>query len=88
MAQNIKFTKTAQQEYQAWKLENPAKAERIDRLLKAIQDDPFNGIGKPEPLKYELSGWWSRRIDDGNRLIYKVAKDTIIVLQVKFHYRK
>lgn len=82
------FMQSAQKSYDKWQKQDPAKAKKIDRLLEAIQSDPFNGIGKPEPLKFALKGCWSRRIDSENRLVYRIAKDTIFVLQVEYHYHK
>jgi len=55
-------------------------------LIKDIQREPFSGIGKPEPLKYELQGYWSRRITDEHRLVYKVEEDLLIILSCKYHY--
>jgi len=60
--------------------------KKITNLLKAIQQNPYSGIGKPEELKHELSGWWSRRIDKEHRLIYKVLGNEIHVLSMRFHY--
>lgn len=68
---------------------NKAKtAAKIERLLVDIVRDSYRGLGKPEPLKYEHSGWWSRRIDDEHRLVYKVEKNRIIVMKCRFHYSK
>ena len=75
-------------ELQQWKKENPKMAARIIELLQDIQMRPFSGIGKPEALKYELSGWWSRRIDRAKRLVYTVTDDAIIVMSCKYHYEK
>ena len=61
-------------------------AERIYSLLKSIETTPFLGLGKPEPLKYQLSGKWSRRIDYTHRLVYGVSGDTITVYSCRFHY--
>ena len=60
--------------------------KKITNLLKAIQQKPYSGIGKPEELKHKLSGWWSRRIDKEHRLIYKVLGNEIHVLSLRFHY--
>lgn len=57
-------------------------------LIRDIQRDPFAGIGKPEPLKYELQGYWSRRITDEHRLVYKVEEDLLIILTCKYHYEQ
>ena len=65
---------------------NPKAFKRIQELLKDIQKSPYKGIGKPEPLKYDLSGWYSRRIDKTNRLVYLVTDEAIIILSCKYHY--
>jgi toxin YoeB len=84
---NILFTDTGWEDYTFW-LENDTKTlEKIHRLLKDIDRSSFAGLGKPEPLKFELSGYWSRRINEGDRLIYKVEKRTIIVIACKSHYQ-
>ncbi|WP_372478257.1 Txe/YoeB family addiction module toxin [Nostoc mirabile] len=62
------------------------KASRAKSMIRDIQRDPFAGIGKPEPLKYELQGYWSRRITDEHRLVYKVQEDLLIILTCKYHY--
>ncbi len=59
---------------------------RINALIKDIQRSPFEGIGKPEPLKENRSGWWSRRIDETNRVVYKLENDAIIIAECKNHY--
>ena len=60
--------------------------KRIDLLIRDIQRSPFEGIGKPEPLKENLSGWWSRRIDDANRIVYRVIGDSIVIASCRNHY--
>lgn len=71
----------------SWWIENDRKkALRIVKLIKEIQRDPFNGTGKPEMLKHELSGCWSRRIDQEHRLVYQVLNDKIRILACRFHY--
>jgi toxin YoeB len=71
----------------AWWVERDRKqALRIIKLIEAIQRDPFGGIGKPEPLKRDLVGCWSRRIDDEHRLVYQVLKDKIRILACRYHY--
>lgn len=60
--------------------------DRIIKLLEEIQRNPFEGTGKPEPLKFNLKGCWSRRIDDEHRLVYQVTNDEIIIISCKFHY--
>jgi toxin YoeB len=81
------FTDTGWEDYTFW-LENDKKTQnKIHRLLKDIDRSPFSGPGKPEPLKFELSGYRSRRINEADRLIYKVEKETIIVIACKSHYQ-
>ncbi len=60
--------------------------DRIIKLLGEIQRNPFEGTGKPEPLKYNLKGYWSRRIDDEHRLVYEITNDDIVVISCKYHY--
>jgi len=88
---NIEFTNHAWEEFQYWIDNDPATVKRIKELLKAIRQNPFQGIGKPEPLKFGLKGYWSRRITGEHRLVYKIAgkKGTdqkCIVVQCRFHY--
>jgi toxin YoeB len=60
--------------------------KKINTLIKEIERTPFEGSGKPEPLKHNLSGWWSRRINLEHRLVYKIENDTVIISQCRFHY--
>ena len=60
--------------------------KRNNLLIKDIQRSPFDGIGKPEPLKEGLSGWWSRRIDDANRIVYRVVDDSVVIASCRNHY--
>ena len=61
-------------------------AKRIARLIKEVERDPFDGIGKPEPLKHDMAGFWSRRITDEHRLVYSVEKNQILIAQARYHY--
>jgi toxin YoeB len=81
-----KWSEKAWNDYLRWKNVDSAKADRIDKLLEDIQRNPFKGIGEPEPLKYNLQGYWSRRITLEHRLVYKVAGDTIIIHSCRWHY--
>ena len=83
---NLEFSQQAWGEYVARQSEDKKTLKRINKLMDAILRDPFGGIGKPEPLKFGLSGAWSRRIDDTNRLVYIVTVDKIQIVQVKYHY--
>jgi toxin YoeB len=59
---------------------------RINRLIREIQRDPFSGVGKPEPLKHALAGYWSRRITDEHRIVYRVSEDAVFIAQLRYHY--
>ena len=82
----LQFEAEAFQTYQDWVKTNPKIAIRIGELIADILRDPFKGIGKPEALKYNWQGYWSRRITDEHRLIYKVTSDSIIIASCRFHY--
>lgn len=69
-----------------WEKNNPKIVKRIDQLIADIKKHPFSGIGKPEPLKFEKSGYWSRRINLEHRLVYKIANKCIYVAQCRYHY--
>lgn len=73
-------------DYCYWQTQDKKTLKRINALIKDIQRDRFDGIGKPEPLKEELSGWWSRRIDDVNRLVYQERDGAIIIASCRGHY--
>ncbi len=81
------FTDQFKKDLKYWKKNDPKKLERIRTLIEAIKDDPFKGIGKPEPLKYMGSDVWSRRIDKDHRIVYLVSADQIDFLQARFHYK-
>lgn len=83
---NLEFSQQAWAEYVAWQSEDKKTLKRINKLIDAILREPFEGIGKPEPLKFGLSDAWLRRIDDTNRLVYIVIVDKIQIVQVKYHY--
>lgn len=83
---NLEFSQQAWEEYVSWQSEDKKTLKRINKLIDAILREPFEGIGKPEPLKFGLSGAWSRRIDDTNRIVYIVTVDKIQIVQVKYHY--
>lgn len=82
----ITFTEIGFADYLYWQTQDKKTLKRINALLKDIQRSYFEGIGKPEPLKGALSGYWSRRIDDTNRLVYKINAEQIEVIQCKGHY--
>ncbi len=83
---NLSFEQVAWEDYLYWQGQDKKTLKRINALLKDIVRDPFEGIGKPEPLRGELSGWWSRRIDDVNRLVYQQEGEQIIIASCKDHY--
>ncbi len=82
----IKFSQRGWEDYLYWQLADKASLKRINQLLKDIQRSPFAGVGKPEPLRHNLAGFWSRRIDDEHRLIYAVVDECILVAQCRYHY--
>lgn len=83
---NLVFLPEAWDDYLYWQTEDRKTLKRINALLKDINRDSYNGIGKPEPLKGNYSGWWSRRIDDVNRIVYCQKGDEIIIASCKDHY--
>ncbi len=82
----ISWEDRAWEEYLYWQSQDRKTLKRINALVKDIQRDPFNGIGKPEPLKENLSGLWSRRIDESNRIVYYEKYGGIIILSCRGHY--
>jgi toxin YoeB len=83
----IEIYEEAQDDLDYWKKSGKASIlKKIKSLLESIQETPFEGVGKPEGLKHNLSGFWSRRIDRGNRLVYKVTSDVIYILSCRGHY--
>ena len=84
----ILFENTASEGIFYWASTDLKILKRIIKLIENIRKTPFTGIGKPEPLKYQLKGFWSRRINDEHRLIYKVTEDLIIIASCRFHYPK
>ena len=83
---NIVFSQRAFKQFTTWTKENEKVYAKIVQLIDDIQRSPFRGLGKPEPLKYQLQGYWSRRITDEHRLVYKVTDTEIIVIACKAHY--
>ncbi len=86
MNKKLAWTVEAWKDYLYWQTQDKKTLKRINKLLDDIKRDPFKGIGKPEPLKENLSGFWSRRIDDTNRLVYVVDDEFITVISCKYHY--
>lgn len=83
---NFDFSPRALEELAHWKKSDARMVKRIQTLLQAIEADPFAGIGKPEPLRFDMQGTWSRRIDQKHRLIYTIEGDTCYVLKCRGHY--
>jgi toxin YoeB len=77
----------AWEDYVYWQTQDKKMLKRINELIKDIDRNGYQGIGKPEPLKHNLAGWWSRRIDDNNRLVYRIVENRFEILQCGSHYR-
>ncbi len=87
MEVEIVYLPRAEADLLYWKKSgNKVIQQRIGKLIQSILDTPFEGIGKPEPLKYDYTGWWSRRINEEHRLIYQVEEGQITIAQMRFHY--
>lgn len=82
----ITFSTKAWEQYLYWQQNDKKVLKRINLLVKDIQRSPFEGVGKPEPLKHALSGYWSRRINEEHRLVYKVCDDLLLIAQCRYHY--
>ena len=80
------FAEKAWEDYLFWQNTDQKILKRINSVINAIKRDPFEGIGKPEPLKHALSGYWSRRINDEHRIVYKVNQDSLLIAQLRYHY--
>ena len=80
------FSETAWEDYLYWQKTDKKLLKRTNELIQAIKCDPFDGIGKPEPLKHDLSGYWSHRIDDEHRIVYKIKDDSLLIAQCRGHY--
>jgi toxin YoeB len=83
----LSFADDAWSDYLYWQQQDKKILKKINRLIKEIERDPFEGIGEPEPLKYNWSGYWSRRITIEHRLVYKVLDEQILIAQCRYHYR-
>jgi toxin YoeB len=80
------FSAHAWEDYLHWQRTDRKVLGRINLLIREAMRNPFEGIGKPEPLKHALAGWWSRRINDEHRLVYRVAGDALEIAQLRYHY--
>jgi toxin YoeB len=83
---NLTFAPQAWEDYTFWQATDPKMVSRINLLLKEIIRSPHSGIGKPEPLKHALRGYWSRRIDSEHRIVYRVVEGGILIAQMRYHY--
>ena len=84
----IKFSKIAWEDYMSWQCKDRSMVKRINELINDIQPTSYKGKGKPESLKYDLSGFWSRRIDREHRLVYRIEENELFIYSCKFHYDK
>ena len=82
----VTFTDDSWQEYLYWQKTDKKILKKINALIKDIKREPFDGLGKPEALKYELSGCWSRRITEEHRLVYEITLDSIVIISCRYHY--
>lgn len=82
----LTFSDEAWEDYLYWQKPDRRMVERINKLIKEVQRDPFAGAGKPEALKHALSGFWSRRVTDEHRMVYRVTEDALEIAQLRFHY--
>ncbi len=80
------FAEAAWQDYLTWQKQERRMVERINQLIRETQREPFVGIGKPEPLKHALAGYWSRRITDEHRMVYRIDGDPLLIAQLRYHY--
>jgi toxin YoeB len=83
---NLIFSDQAWEDYQFWQATDKKTVRRIHELLKDIQRNAHTGIGKPEPLRHALAGWWSRRIDQEHRIVYRVTEHGVELAQLRYHY--
>ncbi len=82
----LTFTDEAWEEYLYWQVQDKKILKKINNLIKDTKREPFDGLGKPEPLKHELAGYWSRRIRQEHRLVYEVFEESILVVSCRYHY--
>jgi toxin YoeB len=80
------FAPKAWKDYLHWQEHDRKMQQRINQLIEAIRREPFSGIGKPEPLKHALAGWWSRRIDGEHRIVYRIEAGDLLIAQLRYHY--
>ena len=83
---NLLWTDEAWEDYLYWQSQDSKTLKRVNQLVRDIQRSPYEGIGKPEPLKGDFSGWWSRRIDDTHRIVYRIKDGAVEIIQCRCHY--
>jgi toxin YoeB len=82
----IIFSERAWEDYLYWQETDRRLVARIHQLIRDIRREPFSGIGKPEPLRHAFEGYWSRRINDEHRIVYKIQGDSMLIAQLRYHY--
>ncbi|HEX4966816.1 MAG TPA: Txe/YoeB family addiction module toxin [Thermoanaerobaculia bacterium] len=80
------FSEQAWEEYLDWQQTDRKVLTRINQIIREIQREPFRGIGKPEPLKHNFAGYWSRRISSEHRIVYRIQDDSVLIAQLRYHY--
>ena len=80
------FADPAWEDYLYWQKQDRKVLERINKLVQEVRREPFSGVGKPEPLRHALAGFWSRRITDEHRMVYRVEGDHLLIAQLRYHY--
>jgi len=80
------FSEHAWEDYLYWQKTDKKNVKRINEIIRDIDRNKFEGIGKPEPLRHNLAGWWSRRIDEEHRVVYKIQDESIFLAQLRYHY--
>lgn len=80
------FAEQAWEDYLYWQALDRKLLERINRLINETMRDPYEGLGKPEPLKHEMAGFWSRRITEEHRMVYKIVDESLLIAQLRYHY--
>ncbi|MCH8262232.1 MAG: Txe/YoeB family addiction module toxin [Proteobacteria bacterium] len=82
----LSWAEKAWDDYLYWQATDKKRLKRINALIKDVERQPFDGLGNPEPLRHNWTGYWSRRIDREHRLVYKITKKTIVIVQCRYHY--
>ena len=86
MIEKLAWTRAAWADYEYWQAQDKKTLKRINKLIRDTMREPFEGLGKPEPLRENLSGYWSRRIDEKNRLVYAVDNGMLTIISCRYHY--